>query len=95
MYCNNNVISVLKVSILSQNSYCNTISNCFYKLRNPHGTSTFETEALCLVSVQLDKQLLPCNEALPSSSLAVTHDALHYKGHTHQKLKSGRTCLIG
>ena len=35
----------------------------FYKLRNPHGTPTFKTEELRLVSnVQLVKRLLPCNE---------------------------------
>ena len=48
----------------SRNSYCNTIRPIlFYKLRNPHGTPTFKTEALRLVSnVQLDKRLLSCNE---------------------------------
>ena len=35
----------------------------FYKLCNPHGTPTYKTKALCLVSnVQLAKWLLPCNE---------------------------------
>ena len=35
----------------------------FYKLRNLHGTPTYKTKALCLVSnVQLVKWLLPCNE---------------------------------
>ena len=34
-----------------------------YKLRKPHGTPTFKTEVLCLVSnVQLVKRLLLCNE---------------------------------
>ena len=35
----------------------------FYKLRNPHSTPTYKTNALRLVSnVQLVKRLLPCNK---------------------------------
>ena len=61
----------------------------FYKLLNPHGTSTLKIEALRLVSnVQLVKKVfavkIMANTALPCSSLAVTHDALRYLGSAHQ-----------
>ena len=43
--------------------YSSTLVIKCFKLRNPHGTSTFKTEALCLVSnIQLIKRSLPCNE---------------------------------
>ena len=50
--------------VLCRNSYCNTIGQYSFiiKLRNPHGTPTYKTKALRLVSnVQLVKRLLPCN----------------------------------
>ena len=44
----------------------------FYKLRNPHGTLTYKTKVLRLVSnVQLVKWLLPCNERQIQHYLAV------------------------
>ena len=51
------VIKLLKVVVLSWNSYCNTTSqSVFVSFAN---TPTFKTEALCLVSnVQLVKRLL-------------------------------------
>ena len=54
LYSSTLVIKCLKV-VLNQNSYCNTIDqSCFFKLCNPHGTPTFKTEVVCLVSnVQL------------------------------------------
>ena len=56
---------------------------CLWKLCDTHGTPTFKTEALRLVSnVQLAKRLLMRNErantVLPCSSSTVTNDALCY-----------------
>ena len=66
----------------SDRTYCNTIGYVvfFYKFYNSHGTLTFKTKVLRLVSnVQTDSIMkLKANTALPCSYLAVTHDVLRY-----------------
>ena len=94
---------------LGQSSFIRFATFFFYKVCNLHGTPTFKTEELRLVSnVQLVKRLLPCNKRQIQHYLA-----LLWKQHTTrfvtkgppinsidskcctEKLKGSRTCLIG
>ena len=64
LYTGTLVIKLFKSSInkvvLSQNAYCNTIGQPFYKIRYPHDMPIFKTEAQPVSNVQLVKRLLLC-----------------------------------
>ena len=62
LYSSTLVIKLFESSINLFYAEILTVTLLFYKLRNLHGTSTYKTKALRLVSnVQLVKWLLPCN----------------------------------
>ena len=94
LYSSTLVIKCFKSNVLSRNSYYNIIGQSC--LRNPHGTPTFKTKALRLVSnVQLVKRLLPCNEQQIQLITKVPPiNSIDSKCRA-KKLKSSRTCLIG
>ena len=93
------LLSGLPVEILQLQLQLQILTVFFYKLRNPHGTPTFKTEELRLVSnVQLVKRVMNSKYSITHTTRFVTKappiNSIDSKCRT-EKLKGSRTCLIG